>query len=233
MVSRSMVLAVFVSASLGHFSIRAAEGPHPENARGAVGVYEELQAHGARARPQVLNRYPASMKAAVWSHHFLTALDRHPEFDQEQRRILMDAAALLTPRFFDLDPSLPEWAEVVDAPMRELHSRAIRAFPPALVRELFLDMGPRLPTRSASGGASPQSCDDPYYDYNKAPATDGTRVARNAPDCTCSPQSDYCDWGGLGEYYCKHSWCVLVRQACGTLWRYDCVGLCHQRTGGG
>jgi len=51
----------------------------------AATIYEELQARNAKARPHLLHRYPASVQAAVWSHHFLTALQRYPEFNEVQR----------------------------------------------------------------------------------------------------------------------------------------------------
>ncbi len=79
-------------------------------------AYEDLLSQAPANRAQSFALMPSSLKAGVWSHHFLTMLADHPEFTTEQRAVIQEALSILTPDMFAIPTSDPHWSELVDKP---------------------------------------------------------------------------------------------------------------------
>src|SRR5258708_2896228 len=148
--------------------------------------YELLQAMPVKDRTQSVGQLPSQMKAAVWAHHLLSTLSQHPEFTSEQRAVIQDALAIMSPELFDIDQSSPNWADLVDKPLRQLAQRAKAVFPPKQARELFVQLGPevrpeRIHGRIPSTSLSPTTVRAPSAGKGITPL-DVVYV----PTCSCS-----------------------------------------------
>ena len=191
---------------------RAMRAPSDDVSR----TYEDLLSMSTKERVRSFTQMQASMKSAVWAHRLRVALAEHPEFTIEQRTVVQEALNLLTSRFYDIDHSSPEWADAVDAPLRRLADRAKAAFGVSLARELFTQLGPESTVSRPAAITKPQ-------DVIPFP---------NLPSCNCSSESDWCNALNTNYfyYYCLLGGCYASAGGCGTLWRYDCVGMCNQLT---
>jgi len=225
-------LSLFLLPAITPISDSSGSAPSPPHVRRsdeAGRVYQELLSKPMRDRAKLLAQMSASMQSRVWAHHLLTALVQHPDLTTEQRAVMQEALTILTPQLFEIESSDPRWPTLVDMPLRRLHARAMAVFPDKrLAREIFAQLGPEV-------SSVPE--DQPGSDSNLALPSEPARRDRprlistdTFPDCTCSTDSDYCDWSGLGIYYCKHDWCVIKRVSCGTFFRHDCTGMCYTRS---
>lgn len=186
-----------VSLSIGE---EPPAGIKVERSASAAEVYSELLAVHARDRSILLATYDSVTKAAVWRHHLLNVLAEHPEFDEAQRAVIMDALALLTPQFFDIDLSDPRWPAEVDAPLQEITDRAQQLFPRAIARAIFVDLGPREGTRKIRSNSCPPDPEEPAMrDENSADARGTPRPTPTMGYCECSSISDWCAM----PTYCK------------------------------
>lgn len=96
--------------------------------------YEKLlQAKSMSERRQMFRELSSERKAAVWTHHLRTTLERHPEFNEEQRALIEGALALITPAMYER----PRTAE----PVPDIRDRAFALFGP-LAPEIFGNLGP-------------------------------------------------------------------------------------------
>lgn len=179
-------------------------------------VYDGLLQKQLEERQNAFIQLSGPDKAAVWTHHLLTALAERPELTTEQRAVIQYALSILTPAFAELDPADPQWDQVVGQPLRELERRASAVFTRKQIISLFGQLGPE------PAGASRQ------------PAVASLDVIQ-VPQCHCntSPVADFCDRSGIGLYYCSAGGCWPTTSGCGWLWRASCNGVCIVRQGGG
>jgi hypothetical protein len=182
-------------------------------------AYEALRSVRGREHAEVLARLPPATQSGVWAHHLLTMLVKHPEFTAEQRAVIQDALALLTPELFEIDPSNPRWAELVDLPLRELTARAFAAFPDrAMARDLFTQVGPDSEPSTVFVQAAALA-------VGTAQAPSVRSIKADSENCICSVPSDWCYTG----FECKNTWCNFTGAGCGTLLLYPCEGLCFMK----
>jgi hypothetical protein len=182
-------------------------------------AYDALRSVRGRERARILSQMPGSTQAGVWAHHLLTMLVKHPEFTPEQRAVIQEALSLLTSELFEIHPSNPRWADLVDVPLRDLTERALAAFPDrTMARDLFTQLGVEgelsdfhdQPATSAAGTAQPPT---------------GRSIKADSENCICSVASDWCYTG----YQCLNTWCNFTGAGCGTLLLYPCEGLCFMK----
>ncbi|HUR81166.1 MAG TPA: bacteriocin fulvocin C-related protein [Thermoanaerobaculia bacterium] len=189
-------------------------------------TYDELQELAVPDRAAAVRQLPAESQASLWNEHLLRELAAHPEFSGEQRAVIQEAFALLTPQMFAVERSDARWAEEVGQPLERFTERARQLFEPRVARELFTQMGPavrdsaRTPPRERSMWMPRKS------------ASSSRRVATNEfPRCQCSIISDWCtDSSGLGMIYCAQTGgCYFTSTGCGTFFQYACNGMCRDR----
>jgi hypothetical protein len=175
-----------------------------------VSVYSMLLAIPRRERVGAFRELPSATKAAVWRHHLTKIKTEHPELSREQRGIIDDFMALLTPDLYSLPSSDPHFNSLVENPLENIRRRAWAAFPRDLLVAVFLDMqpseSPAQPRVAAAPGLHPNPEDISYCDCN-----------RNHDDCFF--------WNGSGSYcslgcYFTSSW------GCGPGWVLRCDGYC-------
>ena len=187
-------------------------------------AYAELRSMKVRERTAALQQLPAAMQSAVWAHHLLTALAEHPELTPEQRAVVQEGLALMTPELFAIDSASPQWSQLVDEPLRRFTERAKKAFPPRMARELFTQLGPE--PRQAS-------IMERYASSRRAASrTSGSpRITQlgDFPPCECNTVSDWCDFSGFDYLECRNTWCNYSPTGCGTLLRYACEGMCRRK----
>jgi hypothetical protein len=182
-------------------------------------AYDALRSVRGRERTQILAQLPSATKSGVWAHHLLTMLVKHPEFTAEQRAVIQEALALLNPELFEIDPSSPRWADMVDLPLRRLKERAIAAFgDTAIARDIFTQVG----TDSELSNVNDQGA-APAVGTGQPPA--GRSIKTDSENCICSVASDWCYTG----YQCLNTWCNFTGAGCGTLLLYPCEGLCFMK----
>jgi len=183
-------------------------------------IYEDLQSSAPAERREIYGSLPAALKSAVWTKHFLDTLARHPELTVPQRDVIQFGLTLLKSNVLDTDPSDPNRAALVDAPLQELAARAQRVFTPELAYEVFADFGSRT---------------TPVDGAERLPAAASKTVRHPKPTtstCECSLFSDYCQAfrGGMNGWYCSQiGGCYLSSTGCGTFWEYACNGMCVQQ----
>jgi len=107
-------------------------------------TYEALRLKPVQERATLVGQMPSSKQSAIWAHHLLTARAEHPELTSEQRAVIQEALALLTPQLFEIDASSPQWKQLVDEPLRRFRERAKSVFESRLARELFTQLGPNI-----------------------------------------------------------------------------------------
>jgi len=204
-------------------------GPVPRDAvKGVEETYRELLALKARDRSQSYRQLSSRMKADIWAHHLLSSLAQHPEYTREQRDVIQYALSLVSPGFFELEPSSPNWREVVDRPLQQLTHRAKAVFEPTAARELFVQLGPNAAVNSGS-----PANDALHFKILHPRPLDVVVV----PTCECASQSDWCN--DNPTYYppvyssCRPGFCWASTSGCGTFFRYPCDGMCVALGGGG
>ena len=185
-------------------------------------TYDDMSSMSVAERKNTYRALSSSMKAAVWTHHFLTMLVQHPEFTSEQVSLIIEYLSLLTPEFFDVESFTPEWWTRVDAPLQELGKRTKAIFDPKLARTLFADLAGQSSERPLPSAHEPTTSSEQAQGIKR-------KLTPNTPYCECSTISDFC----LSGYKCVQGGCYFTSQGCGLLWDYSCIGLCIKQDDGG
>lgn len=119
-------------------------------------------------RKAVFAQASSREKSDLWRVHLGIQLARHPEWNQQQRDLVLDVAATVSAELYDV-PKDRNWENVVGEPLRVLGQRAIILFGKAVGGEILNDLG------------------------GKPPAANHVRRVPEPP-CDCSRQSDWCTW---------------------------------------
>lgn len=181
-------------------------------------TYSSISKMSAPDRRSAFRSLSSSMQAAVWKHHALKVIVGHPEFTPDQKLVITDFLSLLTPEFFEITSSSPLWSDRVDAPLQEIHARAISVFGAKLAHAIIADLGAE--TESAARSTE------------LTPSADSKRrlpPISNIPNCECSTASDWCASPPLGSpgYQCSQGGCYFSPKGCGDAFDYSCTGLCY------
>jgi hypothetical protein len=134
----------------------------------SVRKYAALAELSKLDRKAAFAKMPSADKSALWRVHLGINLARHPEWNQEQRDLVLEAAAIVTPEIYDI-PRDANWSRAVDEPIKVLTQRALIYFGKTAGAEVFAELG---------GKEAPAN-------HTRRPPT---------PACDCSHQSDWCVW---------------------------------------
>lgn len=102
---------------------------------------------------------PARNRSLLWRAHLAIQLVKHPEFSQEQVRIILDAISLSTPEFFTASNDSGKKIKADEA-LQLLKRRVVRAFPNNQASELFAGI---------AGGKVEDDILTMYYDISALP----------------------------------------------------------------
>lgn len=143
-------------------------------------------------------------RSLLWQQHLeLYLAENSDNLSEAQRDALLEAIQLTTPDTFRMakDKDNRRYRQIQQR-VSAFEERARAAFG-AEAGAIFATLGP-------SGEVVPgqRSIQQKYV----------------TPYCNCSDQSDYCDDWGRGV--CNLGGCVKRPEECGTLWIFDCDGLC-------
>ena len=84
---------------------------------------------------------PAGEKSLLWKIHLALQLVKHPELDQRQKRVILDAISLSSPEFFRTSNHKSAQKAKADHALESLKARALRAFARDQAAELFANIG--------------------------------------------------------------------------------------------
>lgn len=178
-----------------------------EDSSKIVAVYGRLISTSHRERVAAFRELPSSTKAAIWRHHLTKTLAEHPDLSPEQRSIIEDFIAVLTPDLYERAAHDPE-AAPPDA-LEGIRRRAWAAFPRELLVGIFLDLRESTDRHTGTTTASlqPRATDAP-------------------PSCNCNRNFDDCFfWEGDGSY-CALECYFTSSYGCGPGWVLSCNGWC-------
>lgn len=162
--------------------------------------YDRISGSDVRSRQHYCSDLAPSMKADLWTLHLAMYLESHPELTATQQSVIHQALGLIAVGVFDRRPA----TAALEA---DLLAKIKTNFPNAVARKIFTQLG-----REANEGGGGR----------------GPRVKADAPSCTCSVESDYCDQVTNPDFRCV---AVGARECtpaccCGTFWLYTCDGVC-------
>lgn len=153
-------------------------------------------------------------KAGAWRNQF-TRIASDPSLSEAQRKwLLRTADAMLAERFTE--------KTVFDADNRRLASEAQALFGFGRAREIMATLGPTsrtgLPTSRLTLIVATQEW-----------LRKSVNVDARPEDCDCSTSSDWCYSLPTDQRYCRGGvGCREPAEDCGTLWLYNCDGLCSR-----
>lgn len=155
----------------------------------------------------------SEQRAQLWRDHIAQFLE-DPDLTPPQRQWL------ITLRTF-IQPDLFANRGLYDAQVRTLETQAKALFGQGRAKLLLATLGPvkhTFPTNRTALAASAAT----WLRSVASPA------AEEFSSCTCSQASDWCSpWPTSPSARCSDIMpCVLVPDACGTFWVYDCDGNC-------
>jgi len=176
--------------------IFAMVGPRQQEAD-ALRKYLSLTELKRTDRKAAFANMSAQDKANLWHVHLALNMAQHSEWNDQQRSVVLEAAALVTARLYEI-PRGAQWTALVDEPARVLMQKALLVFSKKEAVALFVELGGSEPSahHKAKPAASPSPCD-------------------------CSHESDWCM-----SYDCYSNNCKSSVMGCGTLGLYACDGLC-------
>jgi hypothetical protein len=132
----------------------------------ALRKYSQLSELSKSDRKASFNLMGADQKASLWRVHFGLSLARHPEWTDQQRSVVLEAIAMVTPELYKI-PKDSKWTRLVDEPARLLTQKALLVFSKQEGAALLSELG--FPEQAKS---------------NHARRPNGS--------CACSLESDWC-----------------------------------------
>jgi hypothetical protein len=188
------------------------DGLAPAELRTAAYEIERYPAHYRRAMMSALT---PDDRADAWRAQFDRYVETHPDLSADQRTVVREARALLTPGAF-VPPLSPELRDRIDA----MFKRTVEVLGEDGAKELFVTLGP----------ADPGEANALPFRQRLADSVRNWRVASaRRTDCNCNVEIDTCDigpdpWLACSELYtCDFD---LSWPMCGPLWSWACTGWC-------
>jgi len=175
----------------------------------------EIERYPAQYRRAMMTALTPEDRAAAWQAQFDRYVDTHPGLSVDERAVVAEARALLTPAAFT-PPLSQDLSDHVDATFK----RTVEVLGDAAAKELFVTLGPADP---GSANALPlrQRLADSVRSWRVASA--------RRTGCNCNIDIDTCDigqdpWLACSELYtCQFD---LSWPMCGPLWSWACTGWC-------
>lgn len=134
----------------------------------ALQRYLSLSEQKHSDRRASFRKLSAQDKADLWHVHFALNLAKHPDWNEQQRSLVVEAMTIVTPTLYET-PKDANWSQTVDAPVRLFMQRVLISFSKIEAAELFSDLG------------------------GKEPLAHHARPAET-PACDCSRESDWCTY---------------------------------------
>jgi hypothetical protein len=162
------------------------------------GTYEALSVLPIPSRKAVYRALSADAKSGLWRIHLTRFLTEHPELTEEQRGVIVNAIALVTPRLFEIAENDPNWLLETHPQVELLEKRALEVFPRGVAVEIFTHLGTPAPsyTMDDEGGIEVDAA------------------------CECNTDS----WWSCDN--CAAGGCKKTIIGCGWLWLNKCNGRC-------
>jgi hypothetical protein len=152
---------------------------------------------------------PAYERQELWTAHLLTFLAEHPELDEPQRAVVLQALGLVRTGIFAIDPQSPRYRTAVQAPLDRIIASARALLPRELVVQAFFTIGTPAPRSGRETGAG------------RAPWS----VRTNTYNCECATPYVWCP--DEARECVTDSFCAAVRSYdCGPFFVYACDGMC-------
>lgn len=197
--------------------------------------YQDLSALPLKDRKSIFRRSTPAEKSGYWRTHLSAYLVNHPDLNEWQQKIVLDAMLLLTPAYFAVPSESPEWKTKVDQPSRSLESQIDVAFSREDAAKIFATLGADSQAAklgpTAAGIASRKSINYeppisdtlPYHQWtNSRFSIQDLELDQNAT-CGCNLDQDFC-WGWK---YCSANACAASQGGCGLGWQFPCNGVCR------
>jgi hypothetical protein len=162
----------------------------------ALRKYTQLSELSKVDRKASFSVMSAEDKSSLWRVHLGLNLARHPEWTEQQRAIVLEAIATVTPALYKV-PKDSNWTRLVDEPVRLLTYKALVVFSKQESAALFSELGFNEQPKSNHAGRS----------------TTGS--------CGCSTESNWCTYQCVGG-----AECTVLYWGCGTFGLYPCDGAC-------
>lgn len=138
----------------------------------AVRLYSQLSELDKAERKASFSLMSADQKVSTWRVHFGLNLARHPEWNDQQRSIVLEGIGMVKPELYKV-PKDKTWTRIVDEPVRLFTQKALLVFTRAEVAALFSELG---------------FAEEPKSNH-----------AKRAPgNCSCSQECDWCTHGCVG-----------------------------------
>jgi len=174
--------------------------------------YEELVAFPVEYRRAIMSTYDAETKLRMWRTH-LDAMMAAPETSVSERALLLQISQALRSDMFARPLPVSARGE-----LRELEQIAKSGLSAGRALSALAIMGPADPVGWTWAAARVRAI---------AKLRSAFALSAMAPDCSCSRQSDWCmplPTSPTSE--CQTKSCQILGDECGTLWTYDCDGMC-------
>ena len=197
--------------------------------------YSELSALPLRGRRAAFRRLSSAEKSALWQTQLALVLVKHPELNEWQKELILDAMLLLTPEHYEVPSNSPDWKAKVREPSRRLEQEITVAFASEDAARIFTTLGDN--TETAKGGPTsagplslkrinyqPVSDSGPYQQWVHSRFSTQDLDLDQSQSCGCSTVWDFCPaWR-----YCSQGSCSPPPQdGCGLGWSYPCNGVCR------
>jgi len=194
--------------------------------------YSDLSALPLKARRVSFRSTSADQKSGLWRTHFVLYFIKHPELNEWQKEIIVDALLLTTREYFAVPSSSPDWKAKVREPARLLERQIAVAFSIEEAANIFATLGDN--TEAAQAGPSvagsallksinyqPVSDSGPYQRSSRFSSQDFEFEQSNS--CGCNTDSDFCPmWK-----FCAANSCNSSQSGCGFAWNHPCNGVCR------
>jgi len=203
------VVSLFVAPTLIGQTHRV---PFRNDPSAVIDSYDVLSSLDAAGQRRFIATLDTTLREDLWSQHIEIFLQHNPQLTPEQRSVAYEALGLVQSGVFEISRSAADWDIRVGQPLARLEHEARQVFTPAEARALLVELAPpafsprrdlRGRTDSAGRGRS-----DGFWD-----------------DCNCSSESNWCDAVTNPDNSCKGP--CRAQHGCGTLWLYECNGLCQ------
>lgn len=177
-----------------------------------IDSYDVLSTLDAAGQRRFMATLDTTLREELWAQHIETFLQHNPQLTPEQRSVAYEALGLVKSGIFEISRSDSDWGTRVGQPLATLEHDAKQVLTPAEARALLVELAPAAlsPRRDLRG----------HTDSAAHVRSDGF-----GDDCNCSSESNWCDFVTNPDNSCKGP--CRAQQGCGTLWLYDCNGLCQ------
>lgn len=172
--------------------------PNPLLAGDPIVLYQYVSSLGETEKKEVYGKLVSRDKSAIWKIHMSAYLAGHPELNEEQQGVILEAISLATPKYFDIPVHALDSETEMDKKVAMLRLRALSVFRKGEAGVIFASLNGSTanPTSSQITGL------------------------RKIDSCNCNRGNDWC-WNT-----CQNTGCNGSNGGCGWWLGYPCNGEC-------